>query len=90
MNKRKFNKGRPLTLNQRDKRKVIRTLHKLRREQASFSSEKIDERAGLSQHASHRCVRRTLRQHGYKYLQSRKKGLLTQKDYARFAVQVCK
>jgi len=64
------------------RQKVLRMLHQLRREQASFCSGIIHERAGLSQHMSHRCMRRNLRQNGFRYLQSRKKGILTQKDYA--------
>jgi len=78
--KRNHNKGRPRKLSLREERIVIRSLKQLRREECSFSAGKIHERAGLGHNVSHRCVRRTLRRHGFKYCQTRKKGLLTQKD----------
>jgi len=55
----------------------------LRRERAEFTSGKIQERAGIGHSVGNRTVRRCLARHGYKYRQSRKKGLLTGKDLVR-------
>ena len=74
------NKGRPKKTTPRDERNVMRALHGLRKNCAAFSSKRIQEEAGLSQTTSNKTVRRVLRRHGYKYVQTRKKGLLTEKD----------
>jgi len=80
--RRKHNKGRPRILSVREERLIIRTLMNLRRHRASFTAKRIQEEAGL-QHVSIRTIQRVLHRHGYKYKQSRKKGLLSCKDKKR-------
>ena len=75
---RRANPGRPRILSLRDERLIIRTLHRLRSERASFSVRKIQEETGL--HVSFKTIYRVLRKHGYRYRQSRKKGLLSKND----------
>ena len=78
--KRHNNKGRPRKLTLRDERCIVRSLLALRRQRVQFSSRKIQEQAGLGREISNRVIRRCLQRHGYKYRQSRKKGLLTARD----------
>ena len=54
----------------------MNTLLTLRRTGKSFNSKRIQADSGIK-HASNRAIRRTLNKHGYFYLQSRKKGLLS-------------
>ena len=77
--KRKNNKGRPRKLNEREERKIVRTLKRLRKERASFSSKHIQHESKIS-HVSIKTLTRVLRKNGYRYLQSRKKGLLSEQD----------
>ena len=78
--RRRFNKGRPRKLSLKEERIIIRTLKILREEAHEFSSKKIQDRAGLRREISNRDIRRCLGKHGYKYCQSRKKGLLNERD----------
>jgi len=77
--RRHANPGRPRKLDCRDERLIVRTLKRLRKERASFSAKKIQEETALF-HVSLKTIHRTLRKFGYKYRQSRKKGLLSQLD----------
>ena len=77
--KRKHNSGRPRKLKSRDERIILRTLVQLRKERASFSAKQIQEETKLF-HVSLKTIYRVLHKHGYKYRQSRKKGLLSDKD----------
>ena len=77
---RTFNKGRPKLLTIRDERKKIRTLLLLRETLCSFSIKKLKVESGVDVNISDNTVRRVLNRYGYKYLQSRKKGLLSEKD----------
>ena len=79
VDKRKFNKGRPRKLTLREKRCVINTLKRLRKETYSFTAKRLQEEANLT-HVSTKSIRRVLHANGYHYLQSRKKGLLTKQD----------
>lgn len=75
------NPGRPTKLNNRMERLIIRTLLRLRKDGAAFTAGKILEETNLAaQGINTRDICRCLRRHGYKYLQSRKKGLLTGDD----------
>ena len=74
------NKGRPRKLSMRMERIIIRTIARIRRDRTEFSSKKIQEVAGLGWDVTSRDIRRCLNKHGYKYCQSRKKGLLSDKD----------
>lgn len=74
------NTGRPSKLSQRDKRKIIQTFKRLRRTEGSFTAVRIREEAGLVGRVCVRTIRRVLNSFGYRYLRSRKKGLMTIKD----------
>ena len=78
--KRKHNPGRPKKLSAQDGRRIIRTLKSLRKNEGSFTSRRIQEEAGLSHAVSNRTVRRHLTSNGFRYLRSRKKGLLNWSD----------
>jgi hypothetical protein len=77
--KRKRNKGRPSKLSSQDKRRIIRTIPKLRKSDGSFTSQHLQLESDVSQ-VSNRTFCRYQNVIGYKYLQSRKKGLLTEAD----------
>ena len=78
--KRKHNKGRPRKLCDRDERAVKRELLSLRKKEKSFCSPRIQLEAGLANRVSNRTVRRTLNRMGYKYLRTRRKGMLLARD----------
>ena len=70
---RKANKRRPSKMTKHDERLLLRNVN------TSFNVQTLRNEAGLK-HVSTRTVNRYLNKHKYKYLQSRKKGLLTAKD----------
>lgn len=73
--------GRPRKVDARTERALIRELAKLRRQEGQFTSKRLMEATNIDrQNISDRTVRRVLNRHGYKYLQARKKGILTEKD----------
>lgn len=74
--------GRPRKVTERDERELVRVLKKLRETDGSLTSKKLQVEAGLT-HLSNRTVRAILNKHGYKYLQSRRKGLLSNDDLKR-------
>lgn len=74
------NKGRPAKLSSKDKRHLVRSVLKLRKEEGSFTSPRICEHAGMTGKVSTSTVRRSLNKAGYNYLQLRKKGLLLSTD----------
>lgn len=81
---RRQNPGRPAKLSDHDRRSILRTIKRLRQtEGSSFTSKRILVEAGLVGRVSCRTVRRFLNKSGYRYLQSRKKGLLKQSDLVR-------
>ena len=77
---RKHNKGRPKKLSIRDERKICRTLLMLRVNLGPFSIKRLKLEAGVDANISDQTVTRVLRRHGYHYLQSRKKGLMSKHD----------
>lgn len=78
--KRKNNTGRPRKTNDRDERKIVQTLKKLRSTVGTFTSTDIQNMSGFDQQISNRSVRRVLNKHGYGYYQCRKKGMLSRED----------
>ncbi len=76
---RKSNAGRPRLLTEREGRSIIRNVTRLREVSGRFSARRLKIEAGVS-NVSDRTVRRLLNRHGYFYLQSRKKGLMSKKD----------
>ena len=75
---RKANKGRPTKMTKHE-RLLLRTIKPLRNANTSFTVHTLRTKAGLK-HVSTRTVNRYLNKQKHKYLQSRKKGLLTAKD----------
>ena len=74
--------GRPRIVTDRDERKLVLVLKKLRKTDGFLNSKKLQLQAGLT-HLSNRTVRAILNKHGYKYLQSRRMGLLSGNDLKR-------
>jgi len=72
-------RGRPSKLTAREKRNVKNEIPKLRQTEGSFTSKRVQLRCGLG-HVSNRTVRRAMNNSGFKYLRSRKKGILTKED----------
>ena len=87
--KSKLNRGRPRKLTERQVRDVLRTVKKLRNSEGSFASPRVEVLAGLSGTVSNRTIRRTLNRAGYKYLTTRKKGVLSELDYEK-RMKFCK
>ena len=82
--KRVKNPGRPKKPTKRHERNIIRAVHRLRISIGSFNAERLRTEAGIPTKISVWTIRRVLNRHGYRYLQSRKKGMLTSKeDYKR-------
>lgn len=77
--KRKLNKG-VKKMSCQDERNIVRTLLRLRQTDGTFSSPRIQLESGVRQKVCNRTVRRALHKNGYGYYQSRKKGILLQKD----------
>ena len=76
---RKNNPGRPKKLSGRDERLLVRQVYKLRKSEGTFTSKRLQLSAGIS-HCSNKTIQRTLRAHGFKYLQSRRKGRMSIAD----------
>ena len=73
--------GRPGKLDARKKRILLREIPKLRKSEGKFTVKRLMQQAGVSaRDVSFRTVQRFLHSQGYKYLQARQKGLLTDKD----------
>ena len=77
--KRTNNKGRPRKLTHRDERTVVRELLSLRVKEKSFCSPRVQLESRLG-NVSNRTIRRTLHRQGYKYLRTRRKGMLLARD----------
>ena len=59
----------------------MRGIKRLRIEEGVFSSERLMQQCSLSEgDVSNRTIRRYLNRNGFKFLQARKKGLLSEKD----------
>lgn len=80
IDKRKFNKGRPSKLTAKDRRYIIRAIPKLRESDGTFTAPRVAVEAGLTGKVSVSTVRRALHKAGFRYRQSRKKGLLKPLD----------
>ena len=70
----------PRNFDERGIRTLIRSIKKLRRNNVNFTIKQLAEAAGISHLASRRTFSRYLNEQGYKFLQTRKKGLLNAKD----------
>ena len=79
----RLNKERPRTLTDRDERSLVRQLRIYRERMGSFGASTLRTAADISPDVSLSTIRRALRRHGYLYLQSHKKGLVTRRDSTR-------
>ena len=68
----------------------MRALQKLRTTVGAFSAARLRTAAGISPEVSVRTIRRALKRHGYSYLHSLKKGLVTARDLRRRYQFACK
>ena len=81
LSNRSNDRGRPRKLTSRQIRLLLRSLKSLRIEQGNFTAKRIMEEAGIREsEISIRSVTRYLNEHGYFYLQARKKGLMRNDD----------
>ena len=80
VDKRKHNHGRPRKISPQDKRLILRQIHILREQYGSFTIKRLRVSAGVRKDVSDETVRRVLRDAGYRFLHSRKKGLLKKDD----------
>ena len=78
--KRIKNSGRPKKLTKRYERNIMRAVHRLRISIGSLTAKRLRTEAGIPATVSVWTIRTVLNRHGYRYLQSRKKGMLTRKD----------
>ena len=75
-------RGRRKALALRDRRKLNRAVLKLRREDPNFSVMDVVKRSGIVQSKAHyRTFHREIRNLGYAYRPSRRKGILTENDF---------
>ena len=79
VDRRNQNPGRPRKLTVRDERNLLRAVRSIRKKNPSFTVKQLQEETNLL-HVSSRLIRLYLNKHGYRYLQARKKGLLTEAD----------
>ena len=82
IDKRKHNHGRPKKISPRDKRLIFCQIPILREESGSFTTKRLRVSAGVRKDVSDQTVKRVLRGAGYRFLHSRKNGLLKKDDQA--------
>lgn len=76
--------GRPRKLSARQVRLLLRQIASLREEEGNFTVKRLMERVGLKmREVSCRTVQGFLHSNGYRYLNSRKKGVLLNTDFKR-------
>jgi transposase len=84
VDRRKFNKGRPAKLTDRDRRSILRQIDVLRsRNEMNFSVKKIKVMAGLSRDVCDESVRLVLKRNGFAFRNAARKGVLKKEDLAK-------
>ena len=74
-------RGRPSKLTDRAKRHILRCFSKIRESEGTFCVKRLMQQSGISERdVTPRTINRFLNDNGYRYLQARKKGLITRKD----------
>ncbi|XP_028415685.1 uncharacterized protein LOC114539215 [Dendronephthya gigantea] len=74
--------GRPELLNARDKRNLVLSLKKLRAVDPNFTIKEVVQNSGVAlKSASYRTFVRCIKKLGYGFYPSRKKGVMTTKDF---------
>ena len=77
-------RGYPRKLSERDERLLLRKLDVLRRHEGSFTVKRLMLEARVdARTVSCKTVRRLLHRHCYKYIQARRKGILTVADHVK-------
>ena len=74
------NPGRPKKLIERDEKNIIRAMHRVRISIGSFTAKRLRTETGIPAITSMWTIRRVLNRHRNRYLQSRKKAMLTRGD----------
>ena len=78
--KRKHNPGRPTKLTASDRRAILQAVNLRRTEGYNFTIKRIKVEAGLVGVVSNRTIQRVLKANGFRYRQSRKKGMMSAQD----------
>lgn len=79
--KRQRNKGGPKVLSQRDERRIVNEVPKLRKDtQGNFTLDDIRKASNVDEGISDSTVSRVLHRQGYALRNKRRKGILTEKD----------
>ena len=81
--KRKLNKGRPKKLSLRDERNIVRQISRMRSKIGPFTLKKLAREAGIAEDVSMSTISRVLRKHGFRYLHSRRKGIMKPTDFTK-------
>ena len=81
--RRRFNTGRPSKLTIRDKRNLLRSIKHLRATEGWFTAKRLAVEAGIENKVTPRTIRKFLNKNKYRYLQTRKKGLLNLRDLTK-------
>lgn len=77
-------RGRPRKINHQQERYILRELKKLRQSEGTFSISRLMTATGLSKaNVTPRTVLNVLHRNGYKYRQTRRKGILTHSDFKK-------
>ena len=74
-------RGRPRLISPRDERIMVRNIARLRKAEGNFSCHQLRAESGLH-HVSLCTMNRTLKRLGFGFMEARRKGILTEKDYA--------
>ena len=93
VDKRKHNHGRPRKISPRNKRLILHQIPILQEQYGSFTIKRLRVSPGIRKDVSGETVRRVLRGAGYRFLHSRKKGILKKdglKKRRKFARKVTK
>ena len=84
VDRRKFNKGRPAKLTDRDRRSILRQVDVLRsRNEMNFSVKKIKVMAGLSRDVCDESVRLVLKKNWFAFRNAARQGVLKKEDLVK-------
>ena len=72
----KLNKGRPKKLSLMDERSIVRYISWMRSKIGPFTLKRLVREANIAKDVSMSTISRVLRKHGFRYLNSRRKGIM--------------
>ena len=82
--KRKINKGRPKKLWLiRDELNIVRQISRMRSKEGPFALKGLYQEAGIAEDVSMSTISRILRKHDFRYLHSRRKGIMKPTDFTK-------